>query len=54
MKRQLTARVSLRARRRTNTRAIANGRSNETPVESSAADKLEPVTGRNYALIVKF
>jgi hypothetical protein len=27
---------------------------NEPRVESSAADKLEPVIGRNYALIVKF
>jgi len=32
--------------RLTNNRPIANGRSNENRVESSAADKLEPITCR--------
>ena len=33
--------------RLTNNRPIANGRSNENRVESSVADKLEPITYRN-------
>ncbi|SHG94806.1 hypothetical protein SAMN05444372_1124 [Flavobacterium micromati] len=51
----ITARISLRSPRPTNTRATANGRSNEPAVESSAADRLEPITSRqHYGVIVKY
>ena len=49
----VTTRISLRSPRRTDTKAIANGQSNEITVEYIAARRLEPVDRKCYGVIVK-
>ena len=49
----VTTRISLRSPRRTDTKAIANGQSNEITVESFAAERLVSITGNFYEIIVK-